>query len=301
MSLHQSLGISAIAMLWLLPAHAELGSVTVATVETGNQQKIELVATKLAISPQVKGKDAVKYAALYLTDSKTAQRTLLYQEPSWPEMAETSIRRQASIGTLSGALVSESAIEILIPGIFDSYALLRFTKRDGRWDFVGKASIHDTRKWGEESELVDWGKIRIKQTTIGNELVFTVDPEGVVRVDGKPYIPKTTLLGGTDGPEIAYQRNYKSYVEEYNLPRDANGMTIWEDPSVPRTPTKVDSSTNKAQKQTPTSEDNPTSASAPPAQPTTKPESSSFMLWIISGIIVLGLAGLVYRLKRGRR
>jgi hypothetical protein len=47
----------------------------------------------------------------------------------------------------------------------------------------------------------------------------------------------------------------------------------------------------------------PVSSAKPsaPLQPSSKPESSSFTLMIIGGVIVLGIAGLVYRLKRGRR
>ena len=38
-----------------------------------------------------------------------------------------------------------------------------------------------------------------------------------------------------------------------------------------------------------------------PLQPSTKSESSGYTLMIISGVIVIGMAGLAYRLKRGRR
>ena len=40
---------------------------------------------------------------------------------------------------------------------------------------------------------------------------------------------------------------------------------------------------------------------SPPTQSPTKPESSSFSLMIIGGVILLGMAGLAYRLKRGRK
>ena len=283
-----------IALTSMLSAREEA---KIAVIEKAGGNSIELIAVQLPLVHKVDGADVSKHLELYLINR--SGRTLLWKDGGGLASSRESIKSNLSNTGLKDALISPEKIEVVSNGCLDNYSFKRFLKKPEGWEFDGEVNLWQTQLVDEKVSLTDWGTVQINYPISGNVMVFNIDSEGVARINGKPYIPKKTLLGGTDGPETAYRRMYQLRAEEYNLPRDANGMTIWEDPAFPRTPAKVNSPANKEQK--PANGGIPISASVPPSQSSTKPESSSFTLMIIGSVIVLGMAALVYSLKQSKR
>ena len=187
--------------------------------------------------------------------------------------------------------------------VLGNFVYWRFDHRGSRWEPVRHA---------------DLGTITSLPDTISNLRLIGVDKiTGISGEEQKPVVQipieitsiplKPDIKGSIEMLVLVNGEIYKPYGGGRRLGdiRDQPLEKILKDhearkgaPSTePSNPSESRSVPAEAQPTSPVGSAKPSA----PLQPSTKPESSSFTLMIIGGVIVLGIAGLVYRLKRGRR
>jgi hypothetical protein len=271
----------------------------IAVIEKADGNSIELIAVQLPLVHKVDGADVSKHQELYLVNR--SGRTLLWKRGVGLASGRDSIKSNLCYTGLKDALISPEKIEVVANGCLDNYVFKRFLKKPEGWKFDGEVNLWQTQLADEKVSLTDWGTVQINYPISGKVMVFNIDSEGVARINGKPYIPKKTLLGGTDGPEIAYKSMYQLRAEEYNLPRDANGMTIWEDPVKPSTPSTIKVPSSETQKATKAKVDNASSDSKTSTAPAAAPQTSNLMLFIAGGVILVGIVVLISEIKNKRK
>jgi hypothetical protein len=187
--------------------------------------------------------------------------------------------------------------------VLGNFMYWRFDRRGSRWEPVSRA---------------DLGTITAFPDTISNLRLVGVDKiTGISDEEQKPVVQipieitsiplKPEIKGSIEKLVLINGEIYKPYGGGRRLGdiRDQPLEKILKDHEARKGTPSAESSKPSESKHTP-AEPQPTSpvGSAKPSaplQPSTKSESSVFTLMIIGGVIVLGIAGLVYRLKRGRR